>query len=398
MPCAPEAAPERAVGALSDWVLIAIIRNVILDVFIGLSMHVEQSFRIGDWVRVHQNRRETHIVGQVIEINWRTTRLKTTAKNMVVVPNSRMGEAILTNFMQPKPHFRLDLDFVLDYSISPDRALRILGSGVRAMVDDHRILSDPEPEVRLAEALADGQRYEVRYFILPVNVTPKESRHLVNKSVIEHLARAGFTPSLQKERIFVDQAASLPLLSPKGEGNFEQVIDNSDLFGILDDKAKAMIRKTFNVRKLRAGEDLYRQGVQGDRMFLLLEGLLSSVYTLSGYEGSAKVEQIESGRHFGEECVLGENSRSSTVAAVTDSVLLEIERDVIRRIVEVNGELLSFLNSEMNLGHEKIMKSQWGIKKKSSTAAKKAKKENASRSLQTFITDLFPSSSNKETS
>jgi CRP-like cAMP-binding protein len=96
--------------------------------------------------------------------------------------------------------------------------------------------------------------------------------------------------------------------------------------------------------------------------------------------------------------VLGENSRSSTVAAVTDSVLLEIERDVIRKIVEVNGVLLSFLNSEMNLGHEKIMKSQWGIKKKSSTAAKKAKKENASRSLQTFITDLFPSSSNKETS
>jgi small-conductance mechanosensitive channel len=49
-------------------------------VFIGLSMHVEQSFRIGDWVMVHQNRRETHIVGQVIEINWRTTRLKTTEK------------------------------------------------------------------------------------------------------------------------------------------------------------------------------------------------------------------------------------------------------------------------------------------------------------------------------
>lgn len=35
------------------------LRNVILDVFIGLSMHVEQPFRIGDWVMVHQNRRET---------------------------------------------------------------------------------------------------------------------------------------------------------------------------------------------------------------------------------------------------------------------------------------------------------------------------------------------------
>ena len=50
---------------------------------------------------IHQNRRENHIVGQVIEINWRTTRLKTTEKNMIVVPNSKMGEAILTNYMRP---------------------------------------------------------------------------------------------------------------------------------------------------------------------------------------------------------------------------------------------------------------------------------------------------------
>ncbi|MEJ6621236.1 MAG: mechanosensitive ion channel, partial [Opitutae bacterium] len=71
-------------GVVSIVIGIA-LRNVILDVFIGLSMHVEQSFRIGDWVMVHQNRRETHIVGQVVEINWRTTRLKTTANNLVVV-------------------------------------------------------------------------------------------------------------------------------------------------------------------------------------------------------------------------------------------------------------------------------------------------------------------------
>ena len=126
-------------------------------------MHIEQPFRIGDWVMVHQNRRETHIVGQVIEINWRTTRLKTTQKNMVVIPNSKMGEAILTNYMQPKPHFRIDLSFVLDYSIAPDRAIRVLTSGVQALVDDCRILNEPSPEVRLEEAQASGQKYEVRF-------------------------------------------------------------------------------------------------------------------------------------------------------------------------------------------------------------------------------------------
>ena len=105
-------------GVLGIVVGIA-LRNVILDIFIGLSMHVEQPFRIGDWVMIHQNRRETHIIGQVIEVNWRTTRLKTTEKNMIVVPNSKMGEAILTNYMKPKPYFRIDLEFILDYSVPP---------------------------------------------------------------------------------------------------------------------------------------------------------------------------------------------------------------------------------------------------------------------------------------
>ena len=94
---------------------------------------------------VHQNRRETHIVGQVIEINWRTTRLKTTEKNMIVVPNSKMGEAILTNYMQPKPYFRIDLEFVLDYSVPPNRAIRLLEGAVKSLTDDTRILGHPEP-------------------------------------------------------------------------------------------------------------------------------------------------------------------------------------------------------------------------------------------------------------
>ena len=29
---------------------------------------------------------------------------------MIVIPNSKMGEAILTNYMRPYPYFRIDLN------------------------------------------------------------------------------------------------------------------------------------------------------------------------------------------------------------------------------------------------------------------------------------------------
>ena len=77
-------------GVLSIVVGIA-LRNVILDVFIGLSMHVEQPFRIGDWVMIHQNRRETHIIGQVIEINWRPPGSRPRPKTWWSCPTAKWG-------------------------------------------------------------------------------------------------------------------------------------------------------------------------------------------------------------------------------------------------------------------------------------------------------------------
>ena len=90
--------------------------TVILDLFMGLAIHIERPFKIGDYT-IHQNRVETHIIAEVIEINWRTTRLRTTRNNMVVVPNSKMGDTIVTNYMEPKPHFRIDLDFIIDFEV-----------------------------------------------------------------------------------------------------------------------------------------------------------------------------------------------------------------------------------------------------------------------------------------
>ncbi|MBT4225143.1 MAG: mechanosensitive ion channel, partial [Opitutae bacterium] len=86
-----------ATSGIASIIIGLALRNIILDMFIGLAIHVERPFKIGDWIQVHRNRRETHIIAMVIEINWRTTRLRTTENNMIVVPNNVIGTSILTN-------------------------------------------------------------------------------------------------------------------------------------------------------------------------------------------------------------------------------------------------------------------------------------------------------------
>ena len=175
------------------------LRTVILDLFMGLAIHIERPFKIGDWLMIHQNRVETHIIAEVIEINWRTTRLRTTRNNMVVVPNSKMGDTIVTNYMEPKPHFRIDLDFTIDFEVPSERVLRVMTAGLKAVTDGEGILDDPVAEVRIKDSTLEGAEYEVRFFILPAKISPNEARHVVNRSVLEHLIHSGITPAHAKE-------------------------------------------------------------------------------------------------------------------------------------------------------------------------------------------------------
>jgi small-conductance mechanosensitive channel len=68
------------------------LQNTLADVFAGLAINVERPFGAGDWITVN-----TLAEGQVIEINWRATRIKTTANDIIVMPNSVIAKAVLTN-------------------------------------------------------------------------------------------------------------------------------------------------------------------------------------------------------------------------------------------------------------------------------------------------------------
>ncbi|MFP6901199.1 MAG: mechanosensitive ion channel family protein, partial [Opitutales bacterium] len=377
------------------------LRDVILDVFIGLAMHVERAFQIGDWVMLHQNRLETHIIGQIIEINWRTTRLRTTSNNMVVVPNSRLGETILTNYMQPKPHFRIDLRFVIDYSIPPNRAIRILMSGVKSLADGECILEDPEPEVRLEEATLNGQCYEVRFFILPVNISPNESKHVVNKSILEHLRRAGVTPSALKEEVFLSRGSERRQLDLEDDLDLHQILAESELMSELTDTEKDDLFQSMQRLELTSGEVLYQQGTSGDSMYLLAEGLLTSFVSMPAQQGEVKVEQIESGRHFGEDSLLTGKNRSSTVVASTDVIVFEMPKDAILKLARQRGDFLAMLNRDVALGAERIHRSKLAAASKHKASAARRKKKAAkgvTKAIQTFFTDLFPSNETETSS
>ena len=365
------------------------LRTVILDLFMGLAIHIERPFKIGDWLMIHQNRVETHIIAEVIEINWRTTRLRTTRNNMVVVPNSKMGDTIVTNYMEPKPHFRIDLDFTIDFEVPSERVLRVMTAGLKAVTDGEGILDDPVAEVRIKDSTLEGAEYEVRFFILPAKISPNKARHVVNRSVLEHLIHSGITPAHAKEEIFLQRRERRALDASLDEDLY-QLLTRTELFRKLNAAEFAAVFREMRKRDLTEGETLYAQGDAGDSMFICVEGLLASAITVRG-QGEVKVETLRAGQHFGEGTIFKATSRSTTVTAEADSLVYEIERHVIEPLLDVRLDLREQLKKGLKQQTDRI-KDSWkeARRKKAEDQPKKTvRKSPVKKVVQAFFPGMF---------
>jgi small-conductance mechanosensitive channel len=103
------------------------LQNTLADVFSGLAINIERPFGAGDWITMNDN-----VEGQIIEIDWRATRIRTFANDMVVIPNSVIAKAIVTNHRTlNEPHIS-SLSLKIDASSPPKSVIKALESAANA--------------------------------------------------------------------------------------------------------------------------------------------------------------------------------------------------------------------------------------------------------------------------
>ena len=137
----------------------------------------------------------------------------------------------------------------------------------------HEFLEKPEPEVRLDEALGHGQKYEVRFFILPSGISPKESRHIVNQESNRAPCESRCQTCNGKEIVYLEKNNRLEKSNLHGNENISSVLQSNPLFSTLPKQEINHLTGYFKVSEYLAGENLYRQGNEGGVMYVLIEGL-----------------------------------------------------------------------------------------------------------------------------
>ena len=87
--------------------------------------------RSGDFVEL-----ENGFQGYVVDVGWRSTRLRTPYNNLVVIPNSRLADSMLTNFSSPEEAIGVLLMCGVSYSSALADVERMAKEAAQRVVDD----------------------------------------------------------------------------------------------------------------------------------------------------------------------------------------------------------------------------------------------------------------------
>src|SRR5687768_9312462 len=126
-----------AVGAV---VVGFALQDTLGNLFSGLAIQIEKPFRVGHWIAIGERE------GQVQEITWRATKLRTKAGQFLVVPNGIISKEAILNYSEPTIPTRLFIDVGTSYLTPPND---VKAAVIEALSDCPLVLSSPAPSVLL---------------------------------------------------------------------------------------------------------------------------------------------------------------------------------------------------------------------------------------------------------
>ena len=96
------------------------LQPTLSNLFAGTYVMTEGVVTHGDYIEL-----ENGVAGYVIDVGWRSTRLRTWTNNLVVVPNSRFAETIITNYQGPIPAVNIYLTCGVSYESDLERVEQV---------------------------------------------------------------------------------------------------------------------------------------------------------------------------------------------------------------------------------------------------------------------------------
>jgi small-conductance mechanosensitive channel/CRP-like cAMP-binding protein len=295
------------------------LQSTITNLFAGIVLNMDSALNVGDWVQVGTR------VGRISQIRWRSTILRTTDGDNVIVPNGQFTIHEVYNYSRPTTRHRSSVKVAFAYQHPPNEVRQLLVSAARGAPG---VQGEPSPDAFPVEFAENGLVYVVRFWIDEFVRVP-EIEGEVRSRIWYAARRSGLEIPYPTRNVHVLTSASVATDSDLPERM--AALRRLDLFAGLEAADLELLAQ--GVRKVRfaAGEPIIRQGEAGDSLFIIVQG---DVLVSLGQGGiNQSVTTLKSGDFFGEMSLVTGEPRSATCAARTDVLCYVIDHAAFKTVL-----------------------------------------------------------------
>lgn len=120
------------------------LQDTLSNLFAGFHVIIARQVKIGDYIKL-----ESGEEGYVTDINWRTTKIRMLPNNVVLIPNSKLTQAIITNYYLPDREMAVLINLGVHYDSDLAKVEKITCAvGKEVMKEVTGGLPDFEPFIR----------------------------------------------------------------------------------------------------------------------------------------------------------------------------------------------------------------------------------------------------------
>ncbi|OGW60130.1 MAG: hypothetical protein A2V83_02855 [Nitrospirae bacterium RBG_16_64_22] len=128
------------------------LQDTLANLFAGLHLLIEKPIRPGDFVKI-----ESGEEGYVVDIGWRSTRIRMLPNNLIIVPNGKLAQSQIVNYYYPEKRMSVLIPIGVSYDSDPGQVERLLIEEALAAAETvPGLLKDPAPFVRLIPGFGES--------------------------------------------------------------------------------------------------------------------------------------------------------------------------------------------------------------------------------------------------
>lgn len=312
-------APVGTLIATSGAIAIVLglaLQSTLSDVFSGIALNLARPYGIGDWLVLGND-----IEGKVVETNWRATHLVTGANDLIVVPNSDLARARLTNLSSPEQSHGVTLTVRFRPTTLPSAMIEVMRS---ALTSSNSIMAQPEPSVQVTSLDATAVQLELTFSVADIGLAGK-ARTEIFDLVYRHAKATGLILAPPPESAGAAMGAADDEISFGHHTTPRRLLDAIALFASLTDDEKEALASTMVRRTFRKGEILVEQGAVLDSLMIIRSGIVA--ITRRDETRVTELVRLAPGDFFGEAGLLTGAGEFGTVEALTFVVVYEITQE-----------------------------------------------------------------------